>query len=188
MLFVKSALWFTQSTGSSHSAPIVDRTTPSLFFTRMSNSWARCLPWLKVQEPDIAQRLVGDALENLVSAFDGFGREVCAVAAPKSSDPKKACDVRFQNLIGANSSVQKLFAVDLFSFVSPDEWTFICKCFQKRHLLAHKMGVVDQDYITLTNDTSAVIGRKISIQPDEVKKLGALLAQLGRQFAARLVA
>jgi hypothetical protein len=154
----------------------------------MSNSWARCLPWLKVQEPDIAQRLVGDALENLVSAFDGFGREVCAVAAPKSSDPKKACDVRFQNLIGANSSVQKLFAVDLFSFVSPDEWTFICKCFQKRHLLAHKMGVVDQDYITLTNDTSAVIGRKISIQPDEVKKLGALLAQLGRQFAARLVA
>ena len=72
------------------------------------------------QEPELAQRLVGDALENLVSAFDGFGREVCSVAAPKSANPDKACDVRFQNLLGANSSVQKLFAVDLVSFVSAD--------------------------------------------------------------------
>lgn len=139
-------------------------------------------------EPDFAQRLIGDALENIVSAFDGFGREVCVVAAPKASNPVKACAVRFQNLVGANNSVQKLFAVDLMSFVSPDDWTFICRCFQKRHLLAHKMGVVDEDYVALTNDSSAIVGRRISIQPEEVKKLGVLLLQLGRQFAARLVA
>ena len=29
------------------------------------------------QERELAERLVGDSLENLVSAFDGFGREVC---------------------------------------------------------------------------------------------------------------
>jgi Zn finger protein HypA/HybF involved in hydrogenase expression len=147
----------------------------------------KMLTLAEVQEPDFAQRLVGDALENLVSAFDGFGREVCLVAAPKSSNPDKARDVRFQNLVGANSAVQKLFAVDLVSFVSPDEWRFICKCFHKRHLLAHKMGVVDDDYIAQTNDPSATIGRKISVQATEVKELGALLMQLGRQFTARLI-
>lgn len=98
----------------------------------------KMLALAKNQERELAERLVGDALENLVSAFDGFGREVCRVAAPNASNPDKACDVRFQNLAGAKTSVQKLFGVDIASLVASDDWTFICKCFQKRHLLAHK--------------------------------------------------
>ena len=59
------------------------------------------------QEREMAGHLVGDALENVVSAFDGFGRELCRVAAPKATNPSDAEDVRFQNLIGARSIVCK---------------------------------------------------------------------------------
>lgn len=38
-------------------------------------------------EAELANHLIGDALENVVSAFDGFGREVCS---------KKASDVSFR--------------------------------------------------------------------------------------------
>jgi hypothetical protein len=140
------------------------------------------------QEREIAERLVGDALENLVSAFDGFGREVCKVAAPRASNPDEAKDVRFQNLVGALSRVQKLFGVDLSSFVLPDDWTFVCRCFQKRHLLAHKLGIVDNEYIQATRDGSAIVGRKISVTPPEVKRLGILLRQLGGKTGEQLLA
>lgn len=138
------------------------------------------------QERELAERLIGDALENLVSAFDGFGREVCKVASPKALNPAEANDVRFQNLMGAQKRVHKLFGLDFSSFISPDDWAFVCRCFEKRHLLAHKMSVVDSDYIQATKDYSAVIGRKIPITPLEVKRLGALLGQLGEHLAKRL--
>jgi hypothetical protein len=37
-------------------------------------------------EKDLAEHLIGDALENVVSAFDGFGRQLCL---------QRAADIRF---------------------------------------------------------------------------------------------
>ena len=37
-------------------------------------------------EADLGQALVENALEDCVSAFDGFGREICCIHADKSSD------------------------------------------------------------------------------------------------------
>jgi hypothetical protein len=38
-------------------------------------------------DADVAEQLISDALENAVSAFDGFRREVCRVGGPRSKDP-----------------------------------------------------------------------------------------------------
>ena len=42
--------------------------------------------------------------------------------------------------------------------------------FQKRHLVAHTLGVVDRSYLAKTGDRGAVLGRKIVIGADEVKR------------------
>ena len=137
-------------------------------------------------EADLSNQLIADALENVVSAFDGFGREICRVYAPKASDSKKAEKLSFQNLSGAQKNVHQLFGIDLTIGMDATEWTFACRCFQKRHLLAHKMGVVDDAYITATNDPLAVVGRKISIGADEVKRLLAGITALGTFLATEL--
>lgn len=139
------------------------------------------------QEREVAEHLVGDALENVVSAFDGFGREVCRVAAPKATAPTDAQDVRFQNLNGARTRVQKLFGIDLMAAVSADDWAFAGRCFQKRHLLAHAMGVIDAAYIRATNDPTAVVGRKVNIGSAEVKRLVGVVQELGRFLAVQLL-
>jgi hypothetical protein len=139
------------------------------------------------QDNSLAERLVGDSLENLVSAFDGFGREVCKVASAKATNPSEASDVRFQNLVGAQKRVQKLFGFDLSAFLSQQEWTFVCRCFEKRHLLAHKMGVVDEAYVKATSDHSVFIGRKIVIVSTEVHRLGDLLSRLGAELSRQLL-
>jgi len=139
------------------------------------------------QERELNERLIADQLENLVSAFDGFGREVCRVAAPKAAKPNEASEVRFQNLVGAKKRLQNSFGFDLSSFISSDDWRFVCLCFQKRHLLAHKMGVVDDEYVQATSDNSAIVGRKILINSTEVQRLGTSLAQLGAQLSKQLL-
>lgn len=139
------------------------------------------------QGRDLAEQLIGDALENVVSGFDGFGRELCRVAAAKATNPAEAENVHFQNLMGARNRVQRLFTIDLTTLVSTKDWEFACRCFQKRHLLAHKMGVVDDDYLQATNDPKAVVGRKVHIGPDDVKCLCAVMRQLGETLVAQLL-
>ena len=139
------------------------------------------------QERDVAEHLVGDALENVVSAFDGFGREICRVAATRATNPADAVDVRFQNLVGARTRVQKLFGVNLIAAVPTHDWEFAGRCFQKRHLLAHKMGVVDDSYLRATNDSTAVVGRKVHIKAEEVKRLVGVVRQLGGYLATQLL-
>jgi len=131
-------------------------------------------------EKELAERLIENALEDCVSAFDGFGRELYRVYNENAADPAKAEKVSFQNLEGAKSTILRTFRVDLSAQVTADEWQSGVRGFQKRHLVAHKMGVVDQDYITKTGDTQAVVGRKIGIRTDEVRGLLQIISKLAR--------
>lgn len=120
-------------------------------------------------EQELAARLIENALEDCVSAFDGFGREMCRVHAKAPADPEKAGKVSFQNLEGAKQTMANLFGFDLAAGVTEEEWVEAIRAFQKRHLLSHKMGVVDNEYVRKSDDAMAVIGRKVSISADEVR-------------------
>lgn len=148
---------------------------------------SKMLKLAQAEEDDsIAEELIGGTLSNVVAKFDGFGREVCRVFADKSSNPKKAEDIRFQNLSGAQTNLQKYFCFDLGSSLTADEWDTAIRCFQKRHLLAHNSGVIDADYIKKANDPTAVEGRKVTITSDEVTELIELIRKLGAYLIAEM--
>lgn len=133
----------------------------------------------KADDDDLKTQLIGDALENAVSAFDGFGREAAAAKADLTTNPTQVQKLSFQNLASTDAALQSLFGFSLGSGVSVEEWTLLVRCFQKRHLLAHKMGVVDEKYIAATGDSQSVEGRKIRISADEVASLIDAVATLG---------
>jgi hypothetical protein len=135
---------------------------------------------------ELAEQLINDALENQVAAFDGFGREACRVHAAKASDPSQVEGISFQNLTKARERVRKLFQMDVTAAMSPAEWDVVCRSFQKRHLLAHRMGVVDAAYLAATNDPQAVLGRKIKVERGEVESLGRSLRALGTHLVDAL--
>ena len=118
---------------------------------------------------DVADRLIENALEDCVSAFDGFGRELCRRHAGHSTNPKKAEKISFQNLEGAMKNVAVLFSFNLSDLITSDEWTFLYRGFQKRHLIAHNMRIVDQAYINKVDDMEAIIGRIISVSEKDVR-------------------
>jgi hypothetical protein len=137
-------------------------------------------------EKALAEYLIADALENAVSAFDGFGREACRVRATAATAPAKVEKLSFQNLAGARKNVQDLFGFDLAAGADAGEWDFACRCFQKRHLLAHKMGIVDESYVKVTGDPGVVVGRKVPITEQEVSMLTEILNRLGAHLVSHL--
>ena len=130
-------------------------------------------------EADLAEHLIGDALENVVSAFDGFGREICS---------QKGSDIRFQNMTGSRRRVLETFAFDFADELSTDSWIVTCRIFQKRHLLAHKMGVIDDEYVEKANDSEAVVGRRVRVTQDEVSLAISLVETLGKRLFRGLLA
>jgi len=140
------------------------------------------------QEPKAARHLTENALEDCVSTFDGFGRETCRVFAGKAMNPVKAAEVRFQNIVNARRIVVDQFGVDFSAVVNASNWSNVSKAFQKRHLLAHKMGVVDNDYLNATGDPQTLLGRKVSVTSDEVRYLVHQLQLLGAELFHNLEA
>ena len=137
-------------------------------------------------ELSFADHLSGDALENAVSAFDGFGREVCRVYSERTGQPGKSKPLSFQNLQNVRDTLEISYGLNFSVSITHDDWLFACRCFQKRHLLAPRMGVVDGAYLRNTGDPQARIGRKVSITPDEAKFLTELLRKLGAALTANL--
>ena len=87
----------------------------------------------KGEEKAVAEKLIESALENYVSAFDAYGRELCHLHADQATNPIRARGTSFQNLEGARSNLLKLFGMDLSSYVRPEEWREAVMAFQKRH-------------------------------------------------------
>ena len=50
--------------------------------------------------------------------------------------------------------------------------------FQKRHLLAHRLGIIDADYVSKTGCAPSLLGRKVTITDSDVRTLVAHLKTL----------
>jgi hypothetical protein len=128
---------------------------------------------LAVTAGDLAEAVIADALAGVVAAFDGFGRELCAGCQSK---------VSFQGLDGGRKRVLEQHGFDFADAVTEEEWRSACRSFQKRHLLAHRMGVIDDDYIRKTCDASAVVGRKITLASEEITALIDIIERIGKRL------
>jgi hypothetical protein len=134
----------------------------------------------------VSEKLIEDALEDCVSTFDGFGRELCRLHADKARTPAKVERLTFQNLTAAKLKVLAMFGVDLSAGVTPGEWRVATTGFQKRHLGTHALGVVDPEYLARTGDSHAVVGRKLRISVDEVGDVARILGKMARRLSEDL--
>jgi hypothetical protein len=131
----------------------------------------KMMDFAKSADTEISEKVVENALEDCISAFDGFGRELCKIHSCKSKYPDKINKISFQSLDGAKEGIKNHFEFNLDEGISNEEWRVANISFQKRHLLAHKMGIIDEEYVRRSGDTIAIIGRKIVITSEDVLNL-----------------
>ena len=121
----------------------------------------RIIDLAKEEPSDIKSKLIENGLEDCISAFDGFARERCRDRYPKLS---------FQNISAAKEKLDE-FGIDITDGLDASEWKFVVCQFQKRHLLAHRMGVVDEEYVSKTGSHPEWLGKKVSITENDVLSL-----------------
>ena len=125
----------------------------------------------KLQEKIVSENSwdnLSDCLLRLISQFDGFGRTTVRFPFFGKKIPNSLKTISFQNLEKANEKINVEFGAEIKRFIKPNDWNLIYKNFQKRHLVSHNLGIVDQEYITKTNDSSAIIGSKITLDQKEL--------------------
>lgn len=65
------------------------------------------------------------------------------------------------------------------NWLTPDEFTTFKIYYQKRHLFSHNNGIVDEEYITKTNDTNYKVGERLVINEKDAKEFTKLVEKVG---------
>ena len=120
---------------------------------------------------ELNRLLIENSLEDLVSSFDGFARRLTDKSKEKASKPDKVSYLSFQNLKKARKDVKQLFGFDLSTPLNQERWYSANDSFQKRHLLTHNLGLVDEVYIEKSKNKTATIGQRVVIEQAEVQDL-----------------
>ena len=137
-------------------------------------------------EEDIAKKIIENCLESIVSIFDGFGREFCKIYDQKTTASAHTQNISFQNISMAKDKLRELFKIDISNSLDASDWKSLIYLFQKRHLIAHKMGVIDQKYINQTNENSSLIGRKVIVTKEDILQLTKMLRQIGNYLVSHI--
>jgi predicted RNA-binding Zn-ribbon protein involved in translation (DUF1610 family) len=101
---------------------------------------------------DVGERMLGNALEDVVSLFEGFLKQIYRYAIRKKH-PKEEADkllkkvrVNFQRLSGAEEFFTRDLSADIFKNVAAQDREFLELSFSKRHVLTHNLGLIDEKY------------------------------------------
>src|SRR5205814_6279428 len=96
--------------------------------------------------------------------------------------------VNFQQPLNANRLLKQWFDIGMLQWagtptnpkreVPQSELEFIKVMVQKRHILIHNGGVVDQEYVDNTGDTSVQLDERIRIRSKEAKRFLALVRDM----------
>ena len=123
--------------------------------------------------------IIENGLQNAVTAFQRYA-EVLYVKLP---DPPTAHRNAFQSLTNGSdlwhAAIDKLYS----DYLDPDDLTILTRAFQKRHLLAHTQGIVDQDYISRSGDSAYRPGQRVVIRISDVRKCVDLIEKLASGLA-----
>jgi hypothetical protein len=95
----------------------------------------------------------------------------------------------FQQPLAADASLKEWYGVGLLEWPGSDtnpkrviaqsEIPFIRKMVQRRHILIHNGGVVDQDYLQLSGDTHVRLDERIEIRSNEAKRFLENVKEMG---------
>jgi len=127
---------------------------------------------------DTTESLIRDDLEHsiskTVSCFQDFASFQYKKVVSGFNRPND-----FQNLGVGNNNFKDVGVGEYKDWTSDDEMSFIRIMFQKRHIIEHNGGIVDEEYLKKSGDTTYKIGERLSINCDECIRFSEVILKLG---------
>jgi hypothetical protein len=84
----------------------------------------------------------------------------------------------FQSLKHTAEQLKRWFDLDVFDGLTDDDRTFVHLMLNRRHILEHRGGAVDQAYLTNTGDTRVRLHQVIVVVTEEVRRFWDLVKRI----------
>lgn len=125
---------------------------------------------------DVARQLVESQLATLVGSFQRFAEAVFSRLpnAPQFKTSKNT----FQRLGESSTLWRDATSKGYEEMLTSAEMSDLVRLFQQRHLIAHRDGIVDQEYIDKSGDTTYAVGQRLVVRESAVLRLADLIDTL----------
>jgi hypothetical protein len=149
------------------------------------------LPEIRSTLPDrdtaaqVMRALIEGNLGALVTAFQRFAEAQYSGLPNPTEQPRRNA---FQNLAEGSRLWEAAGGSAYSAILDPQELAALHRLFQQRHLLAHREGLVDQDYLDRSGDLAYAVGQRLVIREQTVLRLADLLEKLVMGLRADLSA
>ena len=125
----------------------------------------------------MCRSLVENSIGNLVSAFQKF-----ASCRYEELSGKRSRVNDFQMVDKGSQLFEKVTGKKYSDWLSASELEFMKVMFQRRHLLEHNNGVVDQQYLDKSKDTSYAVGQRVIVKEPDAYTLLHIIRKLGNEL------
>ena len=131
---------------------------------------------------ELAYRLMGNAHEDVLTAFETTMKTVYRylIRARLPQEFESLCSEKtirnaFQNIERGHKLFAKL-DIDPFAEIAPDDLGFLRINIQKRHVVGHNLGIVDQSYAELTQEEQP--GETVALLGAEIERFARICLQV----------
>ena len=135
-------------------------------------------------DADAARNTAREILENsmgrMVGAFQRIA-EALFDRTPAATTTRRRKNV-FQSLPEGSALWRVATGKGYEDLLTSDEMADLVRLFQQRHKLAHCEGIVDQDYIIKSGDTTYAVGQRLVIRDGAVSRLAELVTKLTEEM------
>jgi hypothetical protein len=144
------------------------------------------LPSVRAAIPDrdaaetTVRLVIENGLQNVVTAFQRYAEKLYEKCPAHAKARRNA----FQNIAEGSDLWKEAVGKGYGGYLSANALAELTRLFQQRHLLAHTLGVVDQDYVTRSGDTAYRVGQRVVIREAAVRAGLAHIEALSAGMAA----
>ncbi len=144
------------------------------------------LPNVRAAIPDrdaaeiTVRHIVENGLQNAVTAFQRYAESLYA-RFPGAPAPRRNA---FQNLKEGSELWNNVAGKQYAAYINSNEHAVLTRYFQQRHLLAHRQGLVDEDYVSRTSDTTYQPGQHLVVREAAVRECLSLIEKLTAGMAS----
>ena len=125
---------------------------------------------------DTVRQLLEDQFARLLGAFERFNEALFHELPAAAAIPRRGAV--FQRVDDASALWAQATGKSYEDFLSPEELRRMNLLFQRRHVLSHRQGIVDQQYIDRSGDMTYAVGQRLIAKESDVLELVDLVEKL----------
>lgn len=138
---------------------------------------------LKDEAETTCRSLIETSLSDCVVAFQRYLEEVYK----KQPGAENVSFNAFQRIEDGNSYWKRLLSEGYKDWLTPSEFNRLSLLFQRRHLLAHTEGMVDDKYLARSGDITYKSGQRIVVNEKDARELLGLVKRVVAQIRDKVV-